>query len=125
MEFAEPAFILGYCFPNVYEQSILRNKAVREGTLDVPMNVTAIPCAVTLSVVPTTDEISGYQIFGADCTENPTLANLYYVNGSGLTIRNSTTTDNGQPISTAGLYMVDCNNDGKNITGEKLVVVRK
>src|SRR6218665_476130 len=123
MEFAEHLFILGYCFPNFYEQSILRNKVVREGTLDVTMNLTAIPCAVTLSVIPITDELSTYQIVGADCTENPTLANLYYVNGSGLTIRNATTTENGQPISTAGLYIAECN--GGNRTGQKLVVVRK
>src|SRR6218665_4220627 len=117
MEFAEHVFISGYCFPN------MMNKAVREGTLDVPMNVTASPCAVKLSVVPTTDELGGYQIVGADCTENPTLANLYYVNGSGLTIRNSTTTDNGQPIATTGLYIAECT-DGDR-TAQKLVVVRK
>ena len=124
IEYADHVFILGYCFPNFYEQSILMNKAVREGTLDVPMNVTGISCAVTLSVVSTTEEFHLRKIFGSDCTEDSTLANLYYyVNGSGLTIRNATTTENGQPISTAGLYIAECN-DGSR-TGQKLVVVRK
>ena len=123
MEYAEHVFILGYCIPNFYEQGILINKAVREGTLYIPMNVTGISCAVTLSVVSTTQEFSLRKIIAADCTEDPTLANLYCVNGSGIIIRNATTTANGQPISTAGLYLAQCD-DGSR-TGQKLVVVRK
>ena len=38
----------------------MKNVAVYEGTLDVPMNVTASPCAVALSVVPTSDELHVY-----------------------------------------------------------------
>ena len=101
------------------------NMAVREGTLDVQMNVTASPCGVTLSVVPTSDEFGGDDIIGPDCLVDSTLVGLYAVNESGLIILNSTTTENGQPISTSGLYIANCNDNSGNRTGAKLVVIRK
>lgn len=91
------------------------------------MIVTNDLCAVKFSVVPTSNELGPYQITGSDCTVNTNLANLYYVNQSGLIIRNSTATDDKQPISTSGLYIADCgsNDNNGNRSGAKLVVVRK
>lgn len=110
--------ILGCCIPN------LKNIAVREGTLDVHMDVIASHCALALWVHPTADESSGYEIINSNCTVDSTLADLYYVNQSGLIIRNSTTTKNGQPTSTSGLYVARCNNIGEIICA-KLLVIRK
>ena len=103
----------------------MKNIAIREGTLDVTMNVTASPCGVNLVIFSTTNEPYPQRILGSDCTVYQTLANLYYVNQSGLIIRISTTTENGHPISTAGLYMADCGNTGSPTEGAKLLVVRK
>lgn len=103
----------------------MRNMAVREGTLNVPMNVTSnYNCAVTWSVVPTTDEFGGGEIINPDCVGDPSLEILYSVNASGLIIRNSTTTEAGHPISTSGLYVAECKNNGSRM-GAKFVVVRK
>lgn len=98
----------------------MKNIAVREGTLDVPINVTASPCGVNLAVFSTTNEPYPQRIIGPDCSVDPTLSDLYYVNRSGLIVLDSTTTENGQPISTAGLYMADCNG---NKRGAKLLVI--
>jgi len=102
----------------------MTNIAVREGTLDVSMIQTNDLCAAKFSVYSTTDEPFPRQITGSDCTVDSNLGALYYVNRSGLIIRNSTTTENGEPISTAGLYMADCNYY-ENKTGAKLLVIRK
>ena|SRR6218665_834441 len=102
----------------------MMNVAVREGKLNIPMNVTTSFCTVTWSVIPTSDELGPYLITNADCTVAPSLDALYYVNRSGLIIRNSTTTENGHLITTAGLYTAECAGSG-NKTGAKLVVVRK
>ena len=114
MVLTKNAFILGDCFLN------MTNRAVREGTINVPMISTIDLCSATFSVVSTSDELSRQQITGSGCTVDATLTNLYYINQSGLIIRNSTTTENGQPISTAGLYMADCNG---NKRGAKLLVI--
>lgn len=119
MQFEEHCFISGYCLPDV------KNKAVREGLYDVPMDTTSRSCTVTWSVVPTSNELSPYQITSSDCTVNPSLGALYYVRQSILMIRNTTTTENGQAISTAGLYIAECYKNSENRTGAKLVVIRK
>lgn len=102
----------------------MKNRAVYEGAHDTTINVTASPCNVAWMVVPTSDEIDTYQITGSDCRVDPTLAGLYSVNPNGINIRKATTTEDVQPISTAGLYMSICNDNGIR-AGSKLVVVRK
>lgn len=118
MQFREHGFALGYCFPN------MKNIAVREGTLDVTMPVTASSCAVRWAVIPTSDELGPYQLTSSDCTIYQRLEGLYNVNRSDLIIRNSTTSENGQLITTAGLYIAECYESGTK-TGAKLTVVRK
>ena len=117
-ELTKNFFISGYCF------SETANIAVRDGTLDVSMIATNDTCALQFSVYPTTDEPFPHQITGPDCTVDSNLDKLYYVNRSGLIIQNSTTTENGEPISTAGFYMAICKNNGVQ-TGAKLLVIRK
>ena len=101
------------------------NIAVYEGYLNVIMNLTAEPNNVQWTVIPTSDEFGAYQITQYGGYRDPSLIGLFYPNQSGLVILNATTTPNGEdPISTAGLYLADCSNDG-NRTAAKLLVVRE
>jgi len=102
----------------------MKNIAVYERERDILMNVAASSCNVAWSVYPTSDELDARPITGSHCTGDPTLAELYNVYPSGLNIRKSTTTEDGQPFSTAGLYQAECKSD-KTKTGAKLLVVRK
>ena|SRR6218665_388765 len=107
------------CFSN------LRNLAVYEGDENEIMNLRADPNRVKWTIIPTSDEFDSYPITQYGGYKDPSLAGLFYPNQSGLFILNSTTRPNGQDlISTAGLYIADCEYDG-NRTGAKLVVVRK
>lgn len=102
----------------------MKNTAVREGTLDVTMNINTSDCAVHFSFQSTTD-LQTISINSNNCMVDPTMANLYYVNRSGLVIRNSTTTENGHPVSTAGFYAAFCIRGGSPPGGAKLLVIRK
>lgn len=102
----------------------MKNMAVYEGARDIPMTVTASNCGVAWTVVPTSDELGGQEITGSRCAVDPAMAELFYVSRTGLMIRKSTTSENGGPISTAGLYIADCKNNREK-TGAKLLVVRK
>src|SRR6218665_1428352 len=107
------------CFSN------LKNLAVYEGVENKIMDLRADPNRVKWTIISTSDEFDSYQITQYGGYKDPSLDDLFYPNQSGLFILNSTTTPNRQgPISTAGLYIADCEYDG-NRTGAKLVVVRK
>ena len=88
------------------------------------MNQTANPNNAKWSIIPTSDEFGSYVIWEYGVYGDPPLTGLYYINQSGLVILDATTTPNGQPISSAGLYIAQCANN-ENRTGAKLVVVRK
>ena len=101
----------------------MKNTAVHEGTLNVTMNINTSDCAVQFAVQSTTDFQTKYIL--SNCAVDPTMADLYYVNRSGLIIRNSTTTENGHPISTAGFYAAFCFRDVSSPGGANLLVIRK
>ena len=73
-------------------------------------------------VVPTSDELGSYTIINFGGFKDPTLTGLYDVNQTGLIIKDATT--NGNPITTAGMYIGQCANNPNRI-GAKLLVVRK
>ena len=104
--------------------SNLKNIAVREGQPNTIMDLYINPQNVTWKVTPTSDELSSYTIISPDGSRDPSLSRLYDVNQTGLIIKDATTAEDGNPISTAGLYIGQCNNN-PNKTGAKLLVVRK
>lgn len=98
--------------------------AVYEGDQNTMMNVTADPNNVKWTSIPSSDEFGSYQISDFGGYRDPSLVGLYSLNQSGLVILDATTTPNGGPISTAGLYIAQCQNND-NRTGAKLLVVRE
>ena len=88
------------------------------------MNVTADPNNVKWTSIPSSDEFGSYQISDFGGYRDLSLAGLYSLNQSGLVILDATTTPNGGPISTAGLYIAQCQNND-NRTGAKVLVVRE
>ena len=86
------------------------------------MNLSTDPNNVKWTVRSTQDELSTYTISNFNGYRNPALTGLYDVNQTGLIIKDATT--NGNPISTAGLYIGQCVNN-TNKTGAKLLVIRK
>ena len=111
---AKVVFSVLQCLSNV------KNIAVREGERNAIMNLYVNPQNVSWKVVPTSDELDTLPIIDYGGINNyPT---LYDVNQTGLIIKDATT--NGDPFSTAGLYIGQCANN-TNRTGAKLLVVRK
>ncbi len=105
--------------------SNLKNIAVYEGDLNIIMTLRADTNDAMWTVNPTSHEPDSYPIWGYGGQRDPSLTGLFYPNQSGLVILNATTAPNGEgPISTAGLYIAQCSNDGKR-TGAKLLVVRE
>ena len=89
------------------------------------MNLSTDPNNVKWTIIPSSDEFGSYTISDYDGYRDPTLEELFYIDQSGLLILNATTAPNGEgPISTSGLYIAQCSNDG-NRTGAKLLVVRE
>ena len=89
------------------------------------MNVTADPRNAQWTLIPTSDEFGSYQITQYGGYRDPSLAGFFYPNQSGLAILSATTVPSGgNPISTAGLYLEECQVNGDR-TGAKLLVVRK
>src|SRR6218665_34927 len=89
------------------------------------LNLTANTRNVRWTVIPTSDEFGSYTIQDYGGNRDPSLAGLFITNNSGLVILDATTIPDGaDPISTSGLYLADCENDG-NRKGAKLVVVRE
>ena len=86
------------------------------------MNLYINPQNVSWKVKPTSDELSTYTIINYGVSGDPSVNGLYYVNQTGLVIKDAST--NGNPISTAGLYYAQCTNNPDRI-GVKLLVVRK
>ena len=114
----ENAFISGDCIQN------LKNAAVYEGDENIMMSLTADPNNVKWNIIPSSDEFGSYQISDYDGERDPSLAGLFDPDQSGLLIFNATTAPNGEgPISTSGLYIAQCSNNG-NRTAAKLLVVR-
>jgi len=109
-------FLGPQCLANV------QNVAVYEGQQNTIMNLYINPQNVSWKVKSTSDELEIYNIINYGGYRDPTLTGLYDVNQTGLIIKNAT--KNGNPISTAGLYIGQCANN-PNRTGAKLVVVRK
>src|SRR6218665_2207562 len=104
--------------------SSVKNIAVREGQTNIIINLYIDPQNVTWKVIPTSDELSSYTIITYGGSRDPTLTGLYDVNQTGLIIKEATTVEYENPISTAGLYIGQCANN-PNRTGAKLLVVRK
>ena len=102
--------------------SNVMNIAVYEGQLNTIMKLSTDPQSVTWSVLPTSEEPFLQTIIDIGFNKNPSLAQLYDVYQTGLLIKNATTV--GDPISTAGLYVGQCA-DNQDLTGAKLLVVRK
>ena len=100
----------------------MENIAVYENQLNTIFNLSTGPNNVKWTVKPTSDELNTYTISDFGGSRNPAFTGLYDVNKAGLIIKNATT--NGNPISTAGLYIGQCANN-PNRTGAKLLVIRK
>ena|SRR6218665_3620866 len=99
--------------------------AVYEGDDNIIMSLTDDPNNVQWTMKPSSDELDTFTISNYGGYRDPTLTGLFYPNQSGLVILNATTVPNGEgPISTSGLYIAQCDNDGMR-TGAKLIVVRK
>ena len=102
----------------------LKNLAAYEGDENTIMNLKGGPTGVSLKIKPTSDELGTYTISDYGGYRDSILTGLFYLNHSGLVILNATTTEYGGPISTAGLYLAQCENDDVR-RGAKLLVVRK
>ena len=102
----------------------LKNRAVYEGDENIIMSLSGGPTGVSWKLKATSEELDTYTISDYNGYADPSLTGLFYLNQSGLVILNATTTEYGNPISTAGLYMARCENDGI-LRGAKLLVVRK
>ena len=100
----------------------LKNIAVYEGDENIIMHLTGGPTGVRWYINPTTEELEIYTVSNYNGYMDPSLTGLFYSNKSGLVILNATS--NGNPISTSGLYIAQCSNDGVK-TGAKLLVVRE
>lgn len=101
----------------------MKNLAVNEGDEVVIMDLKDEINNVRLTCISTSDELSIYIISDFGGYRNNSLKDLYNLAQNGLVKVKATTTPNGKPISTAGLYMVQCKND-ETMTGAKLLVVR-
>src|SRR6218665_525842 len=111
-------FISGDCLES------LKNTAVYEGDENIMMSLIADPNNVKWAIIPSSDEFGSYTILDYDGYRDRSLAGLFYLDQGGLLILNATTAPNGEgPISTSGLYIAQCSNDG-NRKGVKLLVVR-
>jgi len=114
----ENAFVSGDCLQN------LKNTAVYEGDENTVMGLTADPNNVKWTIIPSSDEFGSYTISDYDGYRDLSLVGLFYPDQNGLLILNAATAPNGEgPISTSGLYIAQCSNDG-NRTAAKLLVVR-
>ena len=88
------------------------------------MNLSTDANNVKWTVKPTSNELDTLTISNFGGYRDSTLSGLYDVNQTGLIIKDATTTEDGNPISSAGLYIGQCANN-PNKTGAKLLVVRK
>ena len=102
----------------------VKNTAVTEGDEDTIIGLSTNPQNVSWKVQPTSNETNTYTIIDYDGFKDTTLIRLYDVNQTGLIIKEATTVEYENPISTAGLYIGQCANN-PNRTGAKLLVVRK
>src|SRR6218665_2145346 len=98
------------------------NQAVYEGSQNI-MLMCNRNTAVSYVVKPASDSLRTDTITNYNDVVSPAYTNLYYVNQTGLFIKIAQGNAAILPISTAGLYIINTNNEKK--TGANLIVVRK
>lgn len=96
---------------------------VYEGEENTLISLRAGTINTRWTIKPTSDELGTCTISDYGGCRDSTLTGLFYLNQSGLVIRNATTTDFGNPNSTPGLYIARCPNNTR--TGVKILVVRE